>query len=55
MTPEDRERRRRTREFGEAARRNMQDVIDRYDARKRAKEERRALRRRVLLRLVGRG
>lgn len=54
LTPELREQIRRNREWGEAARRNMQEVIDRIDARRRAEEERRARRRSLLLRLVGR-
>jgi hypothetical protein len=46
-TPEDRDRRRRLIEEGEAARRQMQEILDRVEARMR---ERQARRERSLLR-----
>ncbi len=42
MAKIDPERRRQLREEGEAARRNMQEIIDRVDARMRARRERSA-------------
>ena len=53
-TPEEREQTRILLERGAAVRREMQETIDRIDARLLAAKERRARRRRVLLRLVGR-
>lgn len=50
-TPEEREEMRRLRESGEAARANMQAIIERQEARRRAEEERRERRRRFLRRL----
>jgi hypothetical protein len=43
-TPEERERHRRLLEQSEAARRNMQEIIDRVEARRQAELERRARR-----------
>jgi hypothetical protein len=51
-TPDDRERLRQLRESGEAARANMQAIIDRQEARLRAEEERRERRRRLLRRIL---
>jgi len=51
-TPEDRERWRRLKEEGAAARANMQMTLDRIDARLRAEENRREQRRRRLRRLL---
>ena len=53
-TPEEREQIRILLERGRAVRREMQETIDRLDARLLAANERRARRRRLLLRLVGR-
>ena len=47
LTPEDRDRFRRHREEGEAARRQMQEILDRVEARM---QERQARRERSLLR-----
>ena len=51
-TPDDRDRHRQLMEQGEAARRNMQEIIDRIDARRRDEAERRERRRRALRRLL---
>jgi hypothetical protein len=51
-TPEDREEFRRVIESGRAARANMQEILDRFDARRRAEEERRVRRRHLLRRLL---
>jgi hypothetical protein len=51
-TPEDRERLRQALEQGREARRNMQEIIDRVEARRQAELERRAARWRRLRRLL---
>jgi hypothetical protein len=51
-SPEDREELRLLLEQGAAARRNMQEIIDRIDARRAAEAERRERRRRALRRLL---
>jgi hypothetical protein len=50
LTPDEFDRKLR----GDYARRTMQEILERYDARKRADEERRANRRSLLDRLIGR-
>lgn len=52
LTPEDRERMRRTDEFGRFARENMQRILDDIAARRREREER-AARRGFWSRLLG--
>jgi hypothetical protein len=51
-TPEDRESLRDLLERGERARRNMQEIIDRIDARRLAEAQRRERRRQLLRRLM---
>jgi hypothetical protein len=51
-TPEDRERIRQALEQGREARRNMQEIIDRVEARRQAELERRARRWRRMRRLL---
>jgi hypothetical protein len=51
-TPEDRDRLRRLIEDSEAARENMQTILDRIVARRRADQERREIRRRLIRRLL---
>jgi hypothetical protein len=51
-TPEDRERLRQALEQGREARRNMQEIIDRVEARRHAELERRAARWRRMRRLL---
>jgi hypothetical protein len=50
-TPEEREEFRRLIERGRAARENMQEILDRFDARRRADQERRERREQLLRRL----
>jgi len=51
-TPEDRERLRRLIEESEAARANMQAILDRIAARRRAEQERREVRRGLIRRFL---
>jgi DNA-binding MarR family transcriptional regulator len=51
-TPDDRESLRQLLERGQAARRNMQEILDRVDARRAAEAERRERRRRALRKLL---
>ena len=50
-TPEEREEFRRLIERGRASRENMQEILDRFDARPRAEQERRERRQQLLRRL----
>ena len=52
LTPEDRERIRRHAELNREARRNMQEIIDRWEARREAQREARLNRPRRLRRLL---
>jgi len=51
-TPEDRDRLRRLIEDSEAARENMQAILDRIEARRHAEQERREGRRRLIRRVM---
>jgi hypothetical protein len=51
-TPQEREEFRRLIESGRAARENMQNILDRHEAQRRAEEERRERRRKRLHRLM---